>query len=433
MTEATARIINTTLLWVGSVETFVIATSFRRDTLRNLSDRVFFIKVLIACIMMLIYGIYFYRGSSMNDPTNMILKAVACAGIYAIYYLYLHYLKIQLAELDPGQPVSEALTYLSIIICAVGTVTWILSTFGAGFSELNETMKGMEYFEIGHFGLLLLAIMTFIVLLRHFATLGARHSLVLCSMPLLVAVATFMQPYAKGIELYYPAILTEIIIVYTQHHQDIELQIEVQKEKEEMMESRAKLRMATDRMKPHYLYNVLTSIYYLCESDPKKAQHAVSTFSEYLRDTLETMDRKELVPFSWEIREIKNYLELEKLRFGDRLNIVYDVEVDDFLIPPLSIQPLVENAVKHGVAAKEEGGTVRIATRMIPENGVQIKISDDGAGFNIALLNSKSRRREGLANVRERLRLEVGGVMTIGSTTGKGTEVIVTIKEPITA
>ena len=106
----------------------------------------------------------------------------------------------------------------------------------------------------------------------------------------------------------------------------------------------------------------------------------------------------------------------------------YDVEYDEFLVPPLSIQPLVENAVKHGIAAKEEGGTVRIVSRKLSDGGAQIRIIDNGIGFDIDSLKNLDVTHEGLANVRERIRLEVGGDMTITSVPGRMTTVVVTIR-----
>ena len=424
MSEAIVRVVNITLLVIGCTETIIIACSFRRDTLRNRSQKILFAKIAVSGMMMFVFALYYYRGAELRDPLNVMLLSLACTGVYTIYYLYIRYLSVQMAELDPEHPVRDSVPHAALVICVIGTIIWILSSVDDGFRALNDMMVKTVSFEAGHIGGLMLICMTLGILFRHRRTMGLRHTLILSSMPVLMAAATFIEPHVHGIELHYPAILTEIIIVYTQHHMDIEMQIE----KDEMAGTRAKLAMATGRMKPHYLYNVLTTIYYLCESDPLKAQHAIGTFSEYLRSTLETMKRQELVTFSWELSEIRHYLELEKLRFGSRLNIDYDVEYEDFLVPPLSIQPLVENAVKHGIAAKEEGGTVRIITRKLSDGGAQIRINDDGDGFDVETLKGLDSTHEGVANVRERIRLEMGGDMTITSAPGRGTTVMVTLR-----
>ena len=96
------------------------------------------------------------------------------------------------------------------------------------------------------------------------------------------------------------------------------------------------------------------------------------------------MERDEPVEFSWELKEIRSYLALEKIRFGDRLNVEYDIEYDEFLIPPLTVQALVENAVDHGISAAENGGTVRIVTRKLSDGGAQIRVFDDGVGPGMA-------------------------------------------------
>ena len=188
-----------------------------------------------------------------------------------------------------------------------------------------------------------------------------------------------------------------------------------------------RLRLAADRMKPHYINNVLTTIYYLCESDPERAQIAVGALSEYLRNTLETIDNAELVTFRWELNQIKNYMALESMRFGDHVRAVYDVDVDTFRIPPLTVLPLVENAVKHGIAGKEGQGTVSVITRRMPEGAVQIRVTDDGVGFDTTNVRIMKEAYQGLADVRERMKLETGAEMTIESKPGAGTTVTIHI------
>ncbi len=425
MSDAVLRAVNLALQSMCAVEGLVMVMSFRRSILRSRSETLFFAKVVVATVCVTCSALFFLRGPELRDPVNVVLLSFAYVGLYAVYYLYIEYFAAQIRELDEGRPVSRAVLYVSLIICVVGSMLRIISSLDSNFAALNEaTMNAAIPVEFGHLGGVVLIVITFAVLFRHRKTMGIRHTVVLGAMPVLMLVATFAEPHAHGIHLHYPLIMIEFIFVYTQHHLDIQSQMQ----RDENAGIKAKLALATGRMKPHYLYNVLTTIYYLCESDPQKAQRAIGTFSEYLRSTLETMERQELVNFSWELGEIRHYLELEKLRFGKRLRIDYDIETEDFKVPPLSIQPLVENAVKHGIAAKEEGGTVRIVSRKLSDGGSQIRIRDDGVGFDITTLKQLDSTHEGIANVRERLRLEVGGELTITSAPGKGTTAVVTIR-----
>ena len=126
--------------------------------------------------------------------------------------------------------------------------------------------------------------------------------------------------------------------------------------------------------------------------------------------------------------EIKNYLELEKIRFGDKLNVEYDVEYEDFLIPPLTVQPLVENAVIHGIGSKTEGGTIRITSRKLSDDGAQIRVKDNGIGFDIKDISAMDPDEGDIANLRDRLMEDVGGELTITSSPDKGTTSIITIR-----
>jgi len=423
--ETVVRAVNIALQTFGIIVALAMMSSFSRELLRRRSQRLLLSKIVTATACMICFVIYNLRGTGPEDPLNMVLLSLSQVGLYVVSYLYIEYLRAQIEEIDAGRSVPAAVQIIALVLCVAGSTLRVVSTVSGGFGKNSGSAFGWgAAFELGHAGGVILMGITIIILCTYYRTLGVRHTLILSSMPVLILLAAYMEPLAGGIDLYYPFVIIEFCIVYTQHHLDIARQTE----KDRMDETKARLALATGRIKPHYLYNVLTTIYYLCETDPQKAQRAIGTFSEYLRGTLETMEKQELVYFSWELAEIRHYLELEKLRFGSRLSVEYDIEAEDFSVPPLSIQPLVENAVKHGIAPKEEGGTVRILSRWLSDGGAQIRIIDDGIGFDVAELRNMDVTHEGLANVRERLRLEVGGDLTITSSPGKTTTVIVTIR-----
>ena len=156
-----------------------------------------------------------------------------------------------------------------------------------------------------------------------------------------------------------------------------------------------------------------------------------SEFSEYLRRNMNSLKEQAPVPFESELKHLETYLSLEKMRFGDELNIEYDIEATDFLIPSLTVQPLVENAVKHGVGMKEDGGTVTIATKEFDDR-YEVIVSDDGVGFDTAKKPNDGRTHIGMENVRNRLKTMCNAVLNIESTVGKGTVATITIpKEEI--
>ena len=192
----------------------------------------------------------------------------------------------------------------------------------------------------------------------------------------------------------------------------------------------AKVSVMVSQIRPHFMYNALSSIAILCKLDPDTAYTATVTFSDYLRGNMDSLRQTAPVPFTTELEHLKKYLYIEKLRFADKLNIEYDIQDTDFEIPLLSIQPLVENAVKHGVGMKEDGGTVKISTRET-ETAHEVIIEDDGVGFDVNETKDDGRSHIGMENTKKRLHEMCGGEVIITREIGKGTaaRVIIPKKE----
>ena len=190
----------------------------------------------------------------------------------------------------------------------------------------------------------------------------------------------------------------------------------------EMQHELLQMRVAimVSQIQPHFLYNSLTSIAQLCEKDPKLAKKSTIQFADYMRRNMNSLKDQSPVSFKSELNHLKTYLSLEKMRFGDELDIVFDIETTDFSIPSLTVQPLVENAVKHGVGMKEDGGTVTIATREY-DTHYEITVSDDGVGFDINKKPSDNRSHVGMENVKNRLSTMCNATVEINSKKGVGT------------
>ena len=186
-----------------------------------------------------------------------------------------------------------------------------------------------------------------------------------------------------------------------------------------------KVNIMLSQMQPHFLYNSLTVIDQLCKTDVNMARKALASFSTYLRGNLNSLKRKGMIAFSEERKHIEAYLTLEQLRFGELLCVEYDIQADDFLLPVLSVQPLVENAVKHGLGDKEDGGTVTIATREEKDRYI-VTVTDDGVGF-VSGETKGNGEHIGIENIRKRLASVCGGKLEIKSEVGHGTVVTVTI------
>lgn len=190
----------------------------------------------------------------------------------------------------------------------------------------------------------------------------------------------------------------------------------------------SQVEVAVSQIQPHFLYNTLSAIAQLCKTDPDMAEEVTMHFAKYLRRNLENMGQPVPVGFHSELEHVKTYLWIEKVRFQEDLNVVYDIETEDFSIPSLTVQPFAENAVKHGMMGMEEGVcTVTIATRDY-EDYVDVIISDDGCGFDTEVKSKDDGRKHiGIKSVRSRIELMSNGKIKIDSAPGMGTTVTITL------
>lgn len=190
--------------------------------------------------------------------------------------------------------------------------------------------------------------------------------------------------------------------------------------------SEINMTLMLSQIQPHFLYNALNTIKYLTKKDAKAAETAIVKFSSYLRANMDSLTQKEPIEFIKELEHVRNYIDIEKLRFGDRLNVEYDIDYTNFAIPPLTIQPIVENAIKYGVNQKPAGGTVKISSYEQDSN-VVITISDDGVGFDVMEEKNDGRSHIGIQNIKKRLTTMLGARVTVESEIDKGTTVTITI------
>jgi len=207
-----------------------------------------------------------------------------------------------------------------------------------------------------------------------------------------------------------------------------------EKELEELAQAlqMSRIRNFTGQMQPHFLYNALGSIQEIVLDDPQYAYELIGDFTTHLRSCIRAMADDAPVPFEQELDNIRAYVSIEKMRFGSRLNVVYDVPATDFAILPLSVQPLVENAIRHGIYQRgPAGGTVTLRSRE-REDAWLVEVEDDGVGFDPErpgkeTAGGRKKDSAGLKNIRFRLETVMHANIRIRSTPGKGTGVTITI------
>lgn len=192
---------------------------------------------------------------------------------------------------------------------------------------------------------------------------------------------------------------------------------------EEDLVLQQKIQVALSQIKPHFIYNTLNAIQDI-DGMPEEAQNAIVDFSKFLRENLDFQNTSNLIPFNKELDHVTKYANLEKLRFRDKINVIFDIQASDFLIPYLSLQMVVENAIKHGITKKYDGGTVKISS-FERDGKFFVVVEDDGVGFDVNKVIGDTHL--GFKNARERLRHFVGGTIIVESEVGKGTKVTIII------
>ena len=194
----------------------------------------------------------------------------------------------------------------------------------------------------------------------------------------------------------------------------------------ELKESRISIMLS--QIQPHFIYNTLGTIERMCLKDPQKANELVRNFSLYLRGNFSELDSVAPIRFEEELKHIEYYVNIEKVRFPD-MNIEYVVEATEFVLPALSVQPLVENAIKHGLMRLETGGTVIIRSYESPTHYC-VEVKDDGMGFDVSLPIDE-KKHVGLRNIRGRLKAMVDGKLILDSKPGVGTKAIIMIPKEV--
>ena len=196
-----------------------------------------------------------------------------------------------------------------------------------------------------------------------------------------------------------------------------------------------RLRALTQQIRPHFIYNTLSSIYALCKTGSPRTLPVIEDFLDYLQANYSAISQEKPIPFAEELRHVKAYLGVEAVRYDGLLEVQYDTPHTEFRLPPLTLQPIVENAVKHGMNRERAVLLITVQTRKTGD-GSQIVIEDNGPGFDPEQESSppdggaKPAQEAciGLANVRGRLELVCGGSLGITPRPGGGT--VVTIRIP---
>ena len=241
---------------------------------------------------------------------------------------------------------------------------------------------------------------------------------------ILLALGGIAIQEIAGFRVAYLAMAMAMAMLYIHNAEFVQLTTD-----DSLREQRVQIMLS--QVRPHFIYNSLSCISSLCETDPQQARELTDDFSEYLRSQLDAIETEKLIPFERVLEQIGFYLRLEKARFGDRVNVLYDLREKGFSLPTMTVQPLVENAIRYGICKREEGGTIRIAS-YATESEYRVEIRDDGVGFDVEAVPADGRSHIGIKNVRERL-ATYGDKLEIISEKGVGTTATIIVPKGRTA
>lgn len=416
--------LNIGLLVFAILVTFFILLGCVGYKSRNLSYMRNFVWIVCMNLVMLIgeCGLWIMKLGFKNVWLTKLFGFFSYGGgtIMALFYLFCI---LSFVEERGAPDVSYRSAYLMRIVCGCYLVLVFLSMFNGMLFQVDAhgNLTDGSYYWIARLIDPMILLIEILVVVHYRKNLSRFGTIVMLNFGLVSLLTTGLQ------SIWYPvpellactlAILLMFMLFYWEMAKNL-----VENERE-LMQSQVSL--AISQIQPHFLYNTLSTIAELCRKDSAMAEEVTNRFALYLRGNLEHMGDSFPVEFSKELKHVQTYLWIEKIRFQEELQVVYDIQTEDFIIPALTVQPLVENAVMHGMMGSENVCTITIRTKCV-ERGYQVIIEDDGCGFDPEQVKNDGRKHIGIESVRSRLKFMVGGTLTVKSAIGKGTTVIIEI------
>ena len=416
--------LNIGLLVFAILVTFFILLGCVGYKSRNLSYMRNFVWIVCMNLVMLIgeCGLWIMKLGFKNVWLTKLFGFFSYGGgtIMALFYLFCI---LSFVEERGAPDVSYRSAYLMRIVCGCYLVLVFLSMFNGMLFQVDAhgNLTDGPYYWIAWLIDPMILLIEILVVVHYRKNLSRFGTIVMLNFGLVSLLTTGLQ------SIWYPvpellactlALLLMFMLFYW------EMAKNLVENARELMQSQMSL--AISQIQPHFLYNTLSTIAELCRKDSAMAEEVTNRFALYLRGNLEHMGDSFPVEFSKELKHVQTYLWIEKIRFQEELQVVYDTQTEDFIIPALTVQPLVENAVKHGMMGSENVCTITIRTKCV-ERGYQVIIEDDGCGFDPEQVKNDGRKHIGIESVRSRLKFMVGGTLTVKSAIGKGTTVIIEI------
>lgn len=370
---------------------------------------------------------------------SFVAVRIANFGVFSLgYVLYAAFTQYLYAFIGERTSLSPHIPRIAWTLCLVAILLVVLSQFTGiyySFDEMNIYHRGPMYWLSQVLGLAGMAVNLWVIF-SHRKSLERNDLLILLSYVLLPVVAIVVQIWMYGIALLYITSTLCVLMMYVGLQGTMSRRIQAQElrlkeaelalKQKELALTQGRIDIMLTQIRPHFLFNALSAIGQLCDQDPQQAKEAVLDFSSYLRTNLDALTQRRPVPLQEELNHTRTYLALESRRFEGRLHIKWDIQADAFTVPPLSVQPIVENAVRHGVLKKPGCGTIKIQS-MDGGDCWLVIVGDNGMGFDPGKPPADGRTHTGLDNVRYRLENMCGGSLIVESVPGQGTQATIRI------
>lgn len=354
--------------------------------------------------------------------TNYILALIMVNISFFASYIWIYfYHKMTIMQLEKT---SKGLKQYDLAVKIAFTVVCLL-WFSSNWTGLFFTYDISGTFAYSRFHFLSQAVGVVIVIIDATIALINRRRLGIKRTFSIVSIILFLIfciPIDARVKSSFPIYLAMSMVsvffyIFLYQEQEVKMKntmLQLEKMEREIMIS---------QFQPRFVVNILTTLTYVLDSDSELAKNIAKRFTVFFRNNIELINSNKLIPFSVELENIENYIELEKIRFGDKLNVDFDkIEITDFEIPVLTLLPFVENAINHGISKKMGGGTLYIETKE-KDGQIVLIIKDDGTGFDVESLTLNS----GIMNNIRRYQLLTNNQIEIFSEPGLGTKITIYI------
>lgn len=403
-----------------SLAALLFVSFFPRFRDREKIDFIVFLAILvISAFFNGMFTIFNGKADSTAKTIQVVSRFISITiGCWfsAFFTVYLYHL---FGRNEKGYRIWNA---ISFAVAGALTVSLIFNLFFGFFYTFDENgtyIRGIYYYLIPTIATLIWLVDAVLVLINRNRLCKQDRWTFYCYFVMLVSALILQCFFRKLAFVDAITVLAIVVLVFGEQSKNTErlLQERIRAEEARLEAAQTKERLMRSQVSPHFIFNALTAIQALPDN-PDATKKAIGDFAKYLRQSLSTINDNTLIPFEKEWENVQIYFRLEKIRFGKSLQVEYDIGEEDFDLPAMSVQILAENAVKHGVSVRRDGGTVKISTKREGDE-IVICVQDDGVGFDATKQMDAS--YIGIDNVRNRLKTMVDGTLSIDSEPGKGT------------